>query len=319
MRSNSRRSLGVAAAAAAAVLGLTACGSSAAEDTEAATGGSGDPQTLVLAAVPAEDSASLQQQFQLVADVIEKETGHDVEFQNATDYAAVIEGQRAGKVHIAGYGPFSYITAKDGGVATVAVAAPVDSVDAEPGYQSYAITKPGSGIKSLDDFRGKTVCFVDPSSTSGYLYPSAGLKELGIDPEKDITPVFAGGHDASVLAVDSGQCEAGFAYDNIVDKTLVEKGQIEPGDIEVVWKSETIAASPIAISTDLSPELQAQLAAIFREQLNRPALVAAGVCADEESCVLPEETEYGYVPAEDSLYDGVRKVCEITQAAACKN
>lgn len=319
MRSNPRRSLGVAAVAAAAVLGLTACGSSAADDTEAATGGSGDPQTLVLAAVPAEDSASLQQQFQLVADVIEEETGHKVEFQNATDYAAVIEGQRAGKVHIAGYGPFSYITAKDGGVGTVAVAAPVDAVDAEPGYQSYAITKSGSDIKSLSDFRGKTVCFVDPSSTSGYLYPSAGLKELGIDPEKDVTPVFAGGHDASVLAVNSGQCEAGFAYDNIVDKTLVEKGQIKPGDIEVVWKSETIAASPIAISTDLSPELQAQLTTIFQEQLNRPALVQAGVCADEESCILPEETEYGYVPAEDSLYDGVRKVCEITQAAACKN
>ncbi|QBJ96447.1 phosphate/phosphite/phosphonate ABC transporter substrate-binding protein [Rhodococcus sp. ABRD24] len=316
MGSNSRRLLGVAAVAAAAVLGVSGCGSSAAAGDDTAAG---DPQTLVLAAIPAEDSESLQQQYKLVAEVIEKETGHKVEFQNATDYSAVIEGQRAGKVQIAGYGPFSYITAKDSGVGTIPVAAPVKSASAKPGYQSYAITKGGSNIKSLSDFRGKTVCFVDPASTSGYLYPSAGLKELGIDPEKDVTPVFAGGHDASVLAVNSGQCDAGFAYDTIVDKVLVEKGQIKPGDIDVVWKSETIAASPIAISTDLSPELQAQLTAIFREQLNRPALVQAGVCADEDSCDLPEDVGYGYVPVEDSLYDGVRKVCEVTQAAACKN
>jgi len=313
MGSFMRRSFAAAAVGAAAVLALSACGSSAADSA-----GSGDPETLVLASIPSEDSESLQQQYKLVGDVIEKETGIPVEFQNATDYAAVIEGQRAGKVQIAGYGPFSYVTAKDAGVATTPIAVPVDAADAEPGYKSYAITKAGSNIKSLADCRGKTVCFVDPSSTSGYLYPSAGLLEAGIDPQKDVTPVFAGGHDASVLAVVSGQCDAGFAYDTIVDKVLVEKGQIKPGDVDVLWKSETIAASPIAISTDLSPELQGKLTDIFRTKLNRPALVAAGYCTDESGCALPEGVEYGYVAVDDAFYDGVRKVCDITKAAACQ-
>ncbi|AII07682.1 phosphate starvation-inducible protein PhoH [Rhodococcus opacus] len=308
-----RRSFAAAAVGAAAVLALSACGSSAADSS-----GSGDPETLVLASIPSEDSESLQQQYKLVGDVIEKETGIPVEFQNATDYAAVIEGQRAGKVQIAGYGPFSYVTAKDAGVAATPIAVPVDAADAEPGYKSYAITKAGSNIKSLADFRGKTVCFVDPSSTSGYLYPSAGLLEAGIDPQKDVTPVFAGGHDASVLAVVSGQCDAGFAYDTIVDKVLLEKGQIKPGDVDVLWKSETIAASPIAISTELSPELQGKLTDIFRTKLNRPALVEAGFCTDESGCALPEGVEYGYVAVDDAFYDGVRKVCDITKAAACQ-
>ncbi|MFE7420432.1 phosphate/phosphite/phosphonate ABC transporter substrate-binding protein [Rhodococcus sp. NPDC057529] len=313
MGSFMRRSFTAAAVGAAAVLTLSACGSSAADNSA-----SGNPDTLVLASIPSEDSESLQQQYKLVGEVIEKETGIPVEFQNATDYAAVIEGQRAGKVQIAGYGPFSYVTAKDAGVATTPIAVPVDTADAEPGYKSYAITKAGSTIKSLADFRGKTVCFVDPSSTSGYLYPSAGLLEAGIDPQKDITPVFAGGHDASVLAVVSGQCDAGFAYDTIVDKVLVDKGQIKPGDVDVLWKSETIAASPIAISTELSPELQNKLTDTFRTKLNRPALVEAGFCTDESGCALPEGVEYGYVAVDDAFYDGVRKVCDITKAAACQ-
>lgn len=319
MGSHMRRSLAAVAFGAASVLALAACGSSAADDSASDSSGNSDhPQTLVLASIPAEDSQSLQQQFKLVGEVIEKETGIPVEFQNATDYAAVIEGQRAGKVQIAGYGPFSYVTAKDSGVATIPVAVPVDAADEKPGYQSYAITKAGSNIKSLADFRGKTVCFVDPASTSGYLYPSAGLLEASIDPVKDVTPVFAGGHDASVLAVASGQCEAGFAYDTMVDEVLVKKGQIKPGEIDVLWKSETIAASPVAISGDLSPELQAQLTDIFQNKLNRPALVAGGYCSDEASCALPEDVEFGYVKVDDSFYDGVRKVCEVTRAEACQ-
>lgn len=308
------RSLGVAAAAATSLV-LAACGSSAADDT--GTGGA-DPETLVLASIPSEESQSLQQEYQLIGDVIEKETGHRVEFQNATDYAAVIEAQRAGKVQIAAYGPFSYVTARDSGVGTTPIAALVDGPDETPGYQSYAIVKAGSPIRSLADFRGKKVCFVDPASTSGYLYPSAGLKEAGIDPTTDVTPVFAGGHDASVLAVVSGQCDAGFSYDTMVDRTMPSKGQIEDGDVEVLWKSDTIAGSPVAISDSLSPELRDQLTGIFRTLLNRPALVENGYCTDEATCALPEASEFGYVAVDDTDFDGVRKVCEITQADACK-
>ncbi|MFD6160902.1 phosphate/phosphite/phosphonate ABC transporter substrate-binding protein [Nocardia sp. NPDC060256] len=315
MGSKIRPSLAAAALAAVAVLALAGCGSSAVK-TDA--GKSADPQTLVFASIPSENSQSLQQQYKLVADAIEKSTGHPVQFQNATDYAAVIEGQRAGKIQLAGYGPFSYVTAKDSGVPTIPIAAPIKQAGAAPGYLSYGIVKAGSNIKSLADFRGKTVCFVDPSSTSGYLYPSAGLKAAGVDPDKDITPVFAGGHDASVLAVKSGQCDAGFAYDTIVDKTLIEKNQIKPGEISVLWKSETIAASPVAMSSTLSPELQAKLTAVFRDVLNKPALIKAGTCTDEKSCQLPESA-YGYAVVQDSLYDGVRKVCQITKAKVCQS
>lgn len=319
MRTSALRSFGILAFGAVTLVCISACGSSAAESNDSAAGSS-DPTTLVLASIPAEDSESLKEKYALIGEVIEKETGIPVDFQTATDYAAVIEGQRAGKVHIASYGPFSYITAKDTGVELTAIATGVKSADAKPGYQAYGIVKTGSPIATLAGFRGKNICFVDPGSTSGYLYPSAGLLEAGIDPEKDITPVFAGGHDASVLAIMSGQCDAGFAMESMVDKTLIAKDQIKAGDITTIWKSETIAGSPVAISTDtLSPELQSKLTDIFQNLLNRPALVAAGYCTDEATCELPDTLDYGYVAMNDSAFDGVRKVCETTKAAACQN
>ncbi len=148
------------------------------------------------------------------------------------------------------------------------------------------------------------MCFVDPTSTSGYLYPSAGLLEAGVDPATDVTPIFAGGHDASALAVKSGQCDAGFAFDTMITETLVEKGDLAEGDLDVIWESETIAASPSAVLTTLPQDLIDQLTDIYATKLNRPALVEAGYCASEEECKLPEGTEYGFIPVTDDFYDG---------------
>lgn len=276
------------------------------------------PEKLVFAQVPSESAEAIAEENEAIIAVIERETGLEVEIQAATDYAAVIEGLRAGQVHIAGLGPFSYMVAKDGGAGVVALGALADSPDEEPGYQSYGIVPAGSDITDLAGFEGKTVCFVDPASTSGFLYPSAGLLELGIDPETDVTPVFAGGHDASALSVADGACDAGFAYDAMVTSRLIESGAIKEGDVEVVWKSEIIAGSPYVASDKLPAELVEQLREIFAKQLNVPDMVESGVCSSAEDCKLPEGVAFGFIPVEDSLYDGVRAVCKITQASACK-
>jgi phosphonate transport system substrate-binding protein len=95
------------ACAALALLTLTACGQSAADAPAA------DAGTLVFAAVPSEQSTTLKQSYEPLLAMLEKETGMTIEFQNATDYAAVIEGMRAGQIDIAQYGPFSYVLAKN--------------------------------------------------------------------------------------------------------------------------------------------------------------------------------------------------------------
>ncbi|HEX2297504.1 MAG TPA: phosphate/phosphite/phosphonate ABC transporter substrate-binding protein, partial [Pseudonocardiaceae bacterium] len=186
----------------------------------AAHGGPGeqnaDPPALVFAAVPSQRPATLQQSHQPIIEMLQKETGTRIRFQTGTDYAAVIEGLSTGKIDIAALGPFAYVRAKQLGAPISVVAARVDEKGSTPGYRAYGITWRGSPITGLADFRGKKVCYVDPDSTSGYLYPSAALLTAGIDPEKDTTPVFAKRHDAVVLAVANRQCDAGFALDRMV-------------------------------------------------------------------------------------------------------
>ena len=292
---------------------LTGCATTSNADNAAA-----GPEKLVFAQIPSESAQGISDDNQAIIQVIERETGLEVEMQQVTDYAAVIEGLRAGQIDLAGMGPFSYMVAKDGGAGVEALGALVDAPDEKPGYQSFGIVPADSDITDLGGFKGKNVCFVDPTSTSGFLYPSAGLLKLGIDPNSDLTPTFAGGHDASALSVADGTCEAGFAYDTMVTTELIDSGSLKEGDVKVVWESDTIAGSPYVASDQLPADLIAKLKGIFANDLNVPALVKSGVCSSDADCGLPEDSAYGFIPVEDSLYDGVRAVCEVTEAAACK-
>lgn len=312
-----RRSFGLAGMAVLSAVLLAACGQSA-DASHSASGGASagrNPDELVFAAVPSENAQTLQQAYQPLITLLQKQTGKKIRFQSATSYSSVIEAQRTDKVDIAQYGPFSFITAQNSGVKVTPVAAETMAKGTTPGYHSYGITRPGTGINSIADFRGKKVCFVDPNSTSGFLYPSAALLNAGIDPNKDVTQVIAGAHDASALAVLNGQCDAGFAEDNMVDSVLPSKGQLKPGQLNVVWKSDLIPGSPIGISDDLAPDLKAKLTSAF-SMANIDYMNANGICTP--ACThLGEVNGWGYANVDNSFYDGVRNVCQTTRAKQC--
>jgi phosphonate transport system substrate-binding protein len=276
------------------------------------------PDKLILGAVPSEESTALVESYSKLIEVLEKGLEMEVEFFQATDYAGIIEAQIAGKIDLAQYGPFAYVIAGANGAEITPIGALVDAPDEEPGYQSYGVARADNAeINELADFAGRSVCFVDPGSTSGFLYPSAGLLAIDIDPESGVTPVFAGGHDAAVISVKNGDCEAGFAFDAMVDSVLIEAGDIAEGEIKTVWKSEVIAGSPLAIRTDLPASLVAEVTRLVLEEANRDAMLASGICTSADDCGLTDENSWGWVPVDDSFYNGVRTVCEVTKSARC--
>lgn len=285
----------------------------------AACGSSGGEDTITFAAVPSESSATLESSFENVTALIEQETGQTVEFQNASDYAAVIEGMRAGQIDVASFGPFAYVISRDSGINMEPAVSPTNDPDVAPSYTSLAYVREGSDVQGIEDLEGREVCFVDAASTSGYLVPMKGIMDAGLDMENDMTPILSGGHDASLLSLASENCDVAFAHDTML-QTLENSGQVEPGTLVPVWESDPITEDPIAVNHDsLDPELAEQITTILREQANIPAMVEAGICASAEDCSLPEEIEYGYVPVEDSDFDAIREICEVTNADACEN
>ncbi|MCY9786606.1 phosphate/phosphite/phosphonate ABC transporter substrate-binding protein [Nocardiopsis sp. EMB25] len=291
----------IALCAASAALALTAaCGGASNADSAS------DPDTLIMGLIPNENAASLNASYEPLRELIAEASGKEVELEVMTNYAALIEAQRAGTVHIAMYGPFSYVLAKDSGVDISPIAAELYEKGGDPSYHSYMVARADSGLSELSDLRDKTVCFVDPNSTSGRLYPLSGLMEAGLD-EGDYTERFAGGHDASLLAVRDGDCDAGAVRDLLYEEVLPEQEGIDHDDYTVLWKSDPVVNSPLAILDSLDPELRESVGEAILERGNADALGVDDIAG-----------YWGFTEADDAFYDPIRELCEITEAEACE-
>ena len=313
----------------------------------------GRPSKLVFSQVPAEDATGMAQAYSTTIDILidNVEGLEEIEFVLATEYAGMVEGIIAGRIDIAQFGPFAYVIATKNGANLEVAGAAIRKQGAAPGYRSYLVTGKDSGISSLEDLAGRSVCFTDPGSTSGFLFPSEGLLSVGLDPSEgstDITPVFAGGHDASILSVANGDCDAGFAADIFLKSQpddagpgrLQESGDLdgildrvdagsdvnpENAELAIIWKTEFIAAAPFAINKDTLPEdMVDEITSVLTEKANATYALANGYCEgtdEDHNCNVGAGGvgDWGYVDVGgDSYYDGIRRVCEITGSVECE-
>ncbi|MDR1393642.1 MAG: phosphate/phosphite/phosphonate ABC transporter substrate-binding protein [Bifidobacteriaceae bacterium] len=294
-------------------LALSACGGpEAGASTPQADGTSQQPagvfavdeNTLVFGVVP--DSVDTETNYTPLMDYIAQETGKKVEYHESTDYAALIEAAVAGKIDVASFSGFTYVTATNKGASLEPISSIVTEEGQEPGYYSEAIVPKDSTIQSLEEFKGKKVCFVDPSSTSGYLFPSYNLLEAGVDPVNDVTPVFAGKHDISVTKTGEGkECEAGFAEDSEAEKS----------DAVRVIQKTMVPGAPIVMAGGLPQDIKDKLRSILSE-VTVDDMVASGIeSAGQEGF---RSVFYGTKPVDDAYYETIRDICAKTGAEQCK-
>lgn len=127
-------------------------------------------------------------------------TGKRVQFFPVQSNAAQIEAMRAGRLHVAGFNTGSNpIAVNCAGFVPFAMMA---SKDNAYGYEMEIITHPGSGVKKVEDIKGKKMAFTAETSNAGYKAPSALLRDkFNMAPGKDYEPVFSGKHDNSILGV----------------------------------------------------------------------------------------------------------------------
>lgn len=288
-------------------LGLASCSSSTG-GSESAASVSGkfanNADTLVFGVVP--DSVDTETNYQPLMDYIAQETGKKVEYHESTDYAALIEAAIAGKIDVASFSGFTYVTATNNGAELTPISSIITEKGQKPGYFSQAIVPKDSSLKSVADFKGHKVCFVDPSSTSGYLFPSYNLLEAGIDPKKDITPVFAGKHDVSVTKTGEGkECEAGFAEDSEVAKS---------DKVKVIGET-MVPGAPIVLANALPDDVKKKLTDSL-SKVTIDDIVKSGVkSADSDSF---RKTFYATEPVDDKYYDQIRDICKKTKAEQCQ-
>jgi len=215
---------------------------------------------LVFAIVPSENASSVNDRYGPMMEYLSKQLGVKVTLRIAADYAAVIEGQRAGQIHIGYYGPAAFARGLMIGAKVEAFAQDVNA-DGTKGYYSVLWVKKDNPASKIEDLKGKNLCLVDPNSASGNNVPRYSMDKAGIDPEKFFSKtVYAGSHENAIIGVQQGTCDAAFNWYNDENESLLmrmdRKGMAKYTDFKMIFKSAMIVNSPMAVLADMPADLK---------------------------------------------------------------
>jgi len=228
---------------------------------------------IVITFVPSGDTGKITKAGTAIADCLGQMTGLSFKMEVGTTFAASIEAMGAEKAQVSFLNTFSVLLAEQKyGVIPVLVAIRKYSTNdldpdkalggqLEPFYKGQFIASVASGIKTFADLKGKTFCFVDPNSTSGYIVPQIILKANGINPDTDFKATQnAGSHPNVAVAVYKGDCDAGVTFINVLTDSAANLAATYPdiADKVVVFAdTDRIPNDGMQFIKTLDPKLQA--------------------------------------------------------------
>lgn len=263
-------------------------------------GSKGNPIRIML--TPSTDAQAIVQNGEVLADFIRGQTGLEVRVDVPNFYITVVEAFGTNRADVAIMNTFSYLLAnsKYGATASMRVA----RRDGELTYRGEFIVRYDSGIDSLPQLAGKTIAYVDPSSTSGYIYPKELLKRRGIRTKEEM---FANGHSQVVLKVYQGDIDAGAVFYSPPDKKTGERldarCKIAPqhpdvyDKVKILELTEAIPNDPVVFRANFPDEIKKKIIdALMKFQSTPQGRTSLMTIASIE----------GFVPTTDAEYDDVR-------------
>jgi phosphonate transport system substrate-binding protein len=190
------------------------------------------------------------------------------------DYDGVIQGLLGGTIDMAWLGASAYAKTYLTDPEAVDVVLVKTNLDGSYAYHSIGIARADSGIKSLEDMKGKVFGFGDPNSTSGYLIPAVEIPQAtGASMENGAyfgEVRFTGGHEQTIVAVANGDVDAGVTwadgqgdwadgYNSGALRKAVDSGLVDMNDLVEIWKSKPIPEGPIVLRRALPTEVKTKM------------------------------------------------------------
>lgn len=259
------------------------------------------PSRLVLGMVPSREAERIVDNLEPIAEMLSERLLIPVDTFVSTNFTGLVEAMGTGRVDIGLFGPAALVQAMDRHNAEVILASVRRGSTT---YRAQFSIRCDSGIDSFEELRGRSIAFVDPASTSGYQFPYAFLQtEYNINPDTDMDAIFAGSHDAAVLAVYNEDVDVAASFEDA--RTAIERDFPDVMDeVCVLGYTSEIPNDGIVVRAGLDEDLKAQIA---------QALI--DIAETEEGKALTDElfNVTAFAPVDPGVYDVVREVSRIFQ------
>lgn len=223
----------------------------------------------------------------------------EVQTKILDSYSAVYDEMLLDKVDAAFFGSLSYLVM-------------TNEMDIEPlvrpvrrnGISTYrgvifAIRNKGV-TEDIRTWKGKKLALVSKSTTSGYLFPRWYLYKKGIHRFENYFSkvIYVGSHDASILAVVSGEADIGCSTDKVFNR-IMERDPAMRDSLVVLASSAPFPSNTLGIrkkdfGDGFEGRLKEALLNMNKSEQGRNALLALGIT--------------GFIETKRADYDPVRKM-----------
>lgn len=271
------------------------------------------PKSLTIQFVPSQAATKLQARAKPLEKMLSKRLGIPVHVSMSTDYNTVVEAMKSKKVDVGFLPPDGYVLAHKQGAADLLLQAERYGVK-QPGgkatnqlvksYRAEILVKKGSKIKNWKDLKGKSISVQNPTSSAGYVFPVAELKQKGLDVTKSCKLVTVTGHDQAVLNVLKGDTDAAFVFEdarNIVKKDNPKiMSQVVP-----IYFTKPIPNDTISVIPSMSKSFRKKLAKAF---------ISVAKSKEGKKVIESVYSHEGYAYAKDSDFNVIRKYDKIVES-----
>ncbi|MBQ8092664.1 MAG: phosphate/phosphite/phosphonate ABC transporter substrate-binding protein [Clostridia bacterium] len=229
----------------------------------------------------------------------------------ATSYNGIVEAMESGTVDVGIMPPATYAQAREMGVAEAILSSTLVDYDQETetviegsvtgNFKAEVLVRKDSGIEGYEGLAGKTIAYLGASSASGYIYPVAEMKKLGIDVDScnwvNITSI-----PSAILAVINGQVDACFTFEG--SRAVFAKAVLDdngnPYDLYEVLSVAKLSDGDIPNdAVAVNPKLSDDAKAAVRDAFLKMASDEAGLA------IMSTWGHTGYVPSNESDYDTI--------------
>jgi phosphonate transport system substrate-binding protein len=256
----------------------------------------GHPRELVFGMTPVVGVEATQERFALLAAYMSDHLGVPVRLLVADSYGSLIDEMVAGRVDLAKFSPLAYVRVRQQIPELRLIATHVANGSAT--YSSYLVALQDRKFSLKKIPRGARICFADPDSTSGYLYPAAYLQSRGIDPQGDLKAEFAGDHRACLDGLFAGRYDLAATWAGAIRDA--RQAGLDVGELTIVAKTGRIPYDTYCVSPKLEEGIARRIQQLL---LNTSTLSRTG-----RRVLSPTLGINGWVPGDDRAYDGIRRV-----------
>ena len=253
----------------------------------------GPPIDMVFA--PVMDPDTLLRDLEPLRTYLERRLKRPMTIRVAPSYDAAAEALLDGSSPFASLPPYAYIKtrSRDARISPLAI----KIYDASSGSDGVLLVQESSTAASVVDLVQGTICYSDPSSTTGYMLPRSFLRRAGVDPDIGLETRFSGNHMQVLRDLDAGVCDVGATYDGAyvaADRAGVNVARLRILAITGRTPHDAVCAGP-GVAPDLVEEMKNAL-------LSFDPMMETG-----EERLGTVERVTGFVEAEDAAYDDLRQ------------